>query len=405
MSEPVRHKLATPEIQAALRIAGLPPARTSPFAGLSPPAAIEQQMVSSLHEKQVLNGNGNVTEAWRGALATLTSPAYRVSLDLGTNDGSFVIDYYAAKDGMVGYSASGPAEHTITFPCTPAVIMQLLGQWLNWTDSPRAGRSQLNLRAAELVALAAVVDAVKEERLRALIDRRQADADVLSRDQLVYELEAGSTADARWFAGILKRHTPPAYHPDPQNLNEGVQALAARGWLRLVGNRLALEPALTEIASGMANLNPLVRFAIGPAGEAGPELLAMSSLTSFWTLEFLAGEDGRAWAFAQSLDGNDIQEVFKHLLDMLPKAEPAATWSTPVALATSMARPLLAPPLAPPPAPPPPLPVQTRSLAPSQTVPKPPPPPPTEPIPRLCAKCGKRLTPGRKFCTGCGAPA
>jgi hypothetical protein len=398
MSEPIVHKLSTPELQAALRIAQLPPAPSSPFATLQPPASIEMPVVESLRAKQVLTGPGGLSPAWRDALAALASPTHHAALYLGSAVSGQTIDYYAAGQTLVGYTGDA-AEHRITFPYTAQTILKLLSDWMHCPEVPAAPRAQLSLPAAELAAVAAVVDAVREERLRAVLARRSADTRSFSGDQLLYELDAGASADPRWLAGLLTRHALPAHRPDRALLNAGASALAARGWLRFEADRVLLEPPLAELADRLATLGSHLRIAIGPVDEPGSLVLLVQSAASFWSFEFLSGDDGRPWILIQSMGGPDAASMLQRLLDLLPKPAPVASWTAAVPLPVQQL------PAAPPPAPLP-VPVQPAPLRPAPVPQAPVPAVPVQPAvaaQRRCPRCGKALLPGRKFCTSCGA--
>jgi hypothetical protein len=398
MIEPLVHKLSTPELQAALRIAQLPPAPASPFAALSPPASIEIPVMESLRARRVLSAQNGVSAEWRDALAALSSPSHRAALYLGSAVSGQIIDYYAAGQVLVGYSADA-AEHRITFPYTAGTILKLLSDWMHWNEVPASPRTQLSLPTAELAALAAVVDAVREERLRAVLGRKPADTRSFSRDQLVYELDAGASADPRWLAGLLTRHALPAHRPDRALLNDGAQALGARGWLRFEGDRVLLEPPLADLGDRLATLSSHLRIGIGPVNGPGATVLMVQSGGSFWSFEFLSSDDGRPWTLIQSMGGPDAAAMCQRLLDLLPKPAPAASWTAAVPM------PAQQPAAAPQPAALP-IPVQQ---APLRRTPAPQAAAPAVPVPpvaaaeRKCPRCRKPLLPGRKFCTACGA--
>jgi hypothetical protein len=377
-----------PELQVALRLAGLPPAPTSPFADLSPPATIDPGVVSTLRGKNVVNGHGGVADAWREVLATLASPTYRVWLYLGSADRWETIDYYSGTTGLIGYASTG-AEHLVTFPCTTESLSQALERWLGWDDLPDVPHFLAELQAQELVTLAAVVDAHREESLRAFLERRQPDLSRFSREQLLYELEtAAQTADPRWFAGILQRHAPAPFRPSPASLDGGAGALGARGLLTFEGNDAVVTIDLAAIAAAMASLSPYAVLSVGPAGAPGTVILMMRALQSYWTVDFLAGQNGQSWARLQGLGGPDLQSHIRQALATLPNTPigPAA-WTAPLAT------------------PPPPAPVtapaaRVHARAAQESSPM----KPALPQEPKCAGCGKPLAAGRKFCTSCGTP-
>ena len=308
-----------------------------------------------------------------------------VWLYLGSADRWEAIDYYAGSSGLVGYASNG-SDHLITFPCAPENVAQALSQWLGWDDLPDVPVFQADLQANELAMLAAVVDAHREENLRAVLERRQPNVSRFSREQLLYELEtAAQTADPRWFAGILQRHAPPGFQPGPASLNEGASSLGSRGLVTFEGDDVLITADLAAVAAVIASLGPYAILSVGSAGESGSVSLVLRTIQSFWTIDFLASQDGQSWARLQRLSGPDLHSHIQQALSVLPKAAPdPSAWTAPVQL------PVAPPHVAPSPArgEPPVAQAPRATRAPTQE--------------RRCVVCDKPLAPGRKFCTGCG---
>jgi hypothetical protein len=380
--------LTLPGIQAALRLAGLPPARSSPFADLSPPTGIDQGVLSTLRGKNVVNGQGEVTDAWREVLATLASPGYRVWLYLGSADRWEAIDYYSRAGDLIGYASTG-TEHLVTFPCSIDTLSEGLGRWLGWHEMPDGPQFEADLDAQELVALASVVDAHREESVRAFLDRRQPDVSRFTHDQLVYELETGAhTGDPRWLVGILQRHAPTSFQPSASSLDGGAAALAARGWLTLDGTDAVVSRDLAAIAAAMGVVNPYAVLSVAPMDADGSLMLTMRAMQSFWTVDFFADQNQQAWVRLQGLGGAELRSHVREALAILPKPAPdPAAWTAPLEMpvpvppVTAHAPPVHAP--------------AARESRPTLS---------TTSRERTCTKCGKPLLPGRKFCTGCGTP-
>jgi hypothetical protein len=398
-------ELATTELQTALKMGGLPPSRTSPFAEIPPPAALDPRILSSLRAKNLSNGNGALTDHWRSALAVLASPSHTVSIFLGSADRWFAMDYYLGSGGMAGYAFTG-ADHRITFPCTFENLLEQIDNWLQPAAVPNREPFHVDLRGEELVALSAITDAYREEGLRAFLERRPPVQNAFSRDQLLYELQASHGAeDPRWLAGLLVKHAPAAFQSTPEALDAGAAGLAQRGWLHFEEDSAVLEPLLQQICSSLANINPYTLIGAGPCGAPGSLVLVLCTLQSFWTLEFVVTAEGEAWVRLGSIGGPALRQFFERLMSGLPKprsqAAPAAAWGAP-----------------PPTAAPPPAAARVPASAPqakppAQARPQPPAPAPAakKPVaaqkaqPRACSKCGKILAPGKAFCTACGTPA
>jgi hypothetical protein len=369
--------LTMPEVQTVLRLAALPPAAASPFAGLSPPAAIAPPISASLAAKGVLQSNGAPSPAWVGALRTLASPTHRITFFLGSSERWFDASYYSSGNGLVGFTQN-KEECGITFPCEPSDVEVLLADWLNWQAMREGGPFESTLQGPELTALATIVDAYREETLRAFIERRPAEPTRLSREQLVGQLATMDGADSRWLCAVLKRHAPEALQPNEGSLNAGARSLAERGLLRFDGEAICLEGNLYRVCASMANIVPYAYVASQRAGGGGSSAIYLTGIKCYWVLEFPTGPEGQPLCRLTGMGGEGVAAHVRGQLDGLPAGRPAPApgWSAP------------APPAA----------------APVPRTPAPPVTKATEPISRLCGKCGKPLKPGKKFCGSCGAP-
>jgi len=380
--------LTVPEVQTALRLAGLPPAATSPFAGLSPPATIEPPVVASLQSKGVVNGNGRPSPQWIPVLRTLTTPTHRVSFFLGSEDRWFEAGYYGNADGLIGFNQN-PQECGVTFPANPSDVEALIGDWLNWTAMPESQPFAATLMPAEVTAFAAMVDAFREETLRAFLERRAGEATRFSREQLAAQLQHVDSPDSRWLCPVLKRHAPPPLQPDMQALNAGARSLASRGLARFEGDGLVIEGELFRILAGMANIVPYAYLSVQQAGAAGASVIYLTGLKCYWVFDFPGSADGQPMCRFQSFGGHGVAAHVRGLLEGLPAARAAtAGWGEPSPAAPAWQP---DPPRFDPPRPDPPR-------------PNPPKPQPTGTLAKHCAKCGKPLKPGKKFCGSCGAP-
>jgi hypothetical protein len=383
-----------------LRIARLAPASSSPFVDLPPPAAIEESILGSLHAKHVVNGHGHVTDGCRAALTTLASPTHRASLFMGATDRWFRIDYYAGPGGLAGH-ASVAQTHQLTFPCTIATPETALATWLQWRAVPAIEPFAVDLGLAELSVIAAIADAWREEALHAVIDRRAADLSGFTREHLAYELAMADHGDARWFAGLLAMQAPPGFAPSADHLNAGAHALADRGWLCFDNDRVAPEPPLVRICSGLANLSPYVRVHVEGAGSAPHTVLVATGVQSYWAVKF-ASVQGQRVARLEALGGPGVGALLREHLHRLPapaSAHPRANeWAAPASPPPSARRSAPAAPPATAATPATPRPRQVSPPQPTQTSP----PPRSASAPSQCPKCGTSRRPGAKFCGKCG---
>jgi hypothetical protein len=374
--------LTMSEVQTALRLAALPPAAASPFAGMAPPPAIEQSIAASLASKGVIHGNGTPAPAWIATLRTLASPTHRIAFFLGSAERWFDASYYSSGNGLVGYT-QGAAECGITFPCDASDVEALLADWLNWRLMPETGPFEGTLYGPELTAFAAIVDAYREETLRSFIERRPGDPTRLSRAQLTRQLTTMDGPDSRWLCAVLKRHAPEAIRPDEGALNTGARSMAERGLLRFEGEAICVEGNLYRLCAGMANIVPYAYIASQRAGGGGSSAIYLTGLKCYWVLDFPSGADGQPSCRFQGVGGEAVATHVRAHLGGLPAARPApaASWSAP-------------PPIAPP---------EPVAAPVKQPVTRPL-PNATEPIVPHCGKCGKMLKLGKRFCGSCGAP-
>ena len=391
------HDLSTGQLQVALRLAALPPSKYSPFAKLTPPAAIDPAVLGSLRAAGVVTGAGQITDSWNAALAALAQPEQRISLFLGAAEGWNAIEYFSRQGMLAGYSGAG-GNHRVTFPCPVTGILADLSDWLRIHEAGAVPPVfETDLQPEELTALSAIVDAYREENLRAFLERRQANPSRFSREQLRFELDAAAQADPRWYASLLTLHAPPPFAPLAERLDMGVRALATRGWLGFEEDCVVPEAALAEVCVGLGNLNPYAVAGAGPVGESGTMVLATKAVQGYWTLQFRAG-GGRQVARLECVGGTGLMAQLEALLGVAPAPVAALSWTDPIALPV------------PTPAPAPTLPAPMLSApmlsAPMLSAPmlSAPARPPMLTVSANCGKCGKARLSGRAFCSGCGAP-
>jgi hypothetical protein len=393
MTAPETTVLNTAEMQAALRLAGLPPGPASPFAHLSPPASIAPETASALFQKHVVNGSGAITDPWRKALTALTVPSHKASLFLGAPEQWFAIDYYAAGEAMSGCTASEPG-YKITMPVSRENLEAIVSDWLSLPAAGSKPSAPIDLDADEMTMFAAIVDASREESLRALLERRMPDSSRFTRDQLAAEVEWSSVQDGRWLCSVLRRHSPSVFAPAGGGLGVGARKLAARGWLRLGDDDTHLEADLQSRCARLMNLNPYVALELRTTGGSASSVIVMTSLGSYWAIELFGGSDGRPMARLFELGGPEAVQLFGRYLAQLPAAPtwapPASAPAPPQPAAAAWTPPPAAPAAAFPRTPPPSAPVAQSAF------------PVVPPAAVACPNCRKPLQPGRLFCTGCG---
>ncbi len=212
-----------------------------------------------------------------------------------------------------------------------------------------------------LLACCALVDALKEARLNALLAREDYPAPAVSTSAVIVAAKASAlTADARWFSGLVRRLLP----EDPGTINadivqDGLKGLESIGWITgSASGEWSFSDAMSPAALEWSVAAVSGMFSLHLADDEGPHLLHLGLIrtaTSLWTIECSLPDApvkfGRTGA--------------RELLTLLTKGVNHIIdgWE---------ARPV--------------------------------PRQPEGNSPRFCAYCGATLLPGSQFCAGCGKP-
>jgi hypothetical protein len=347
------------ELRAAMRLAGFDAGPGSPVAGPGGPAfAAGSAAASSLRRQGIVTPAGDIPAHWRDALRVLAIPARSMSLYLGAGN-EFIRTQFFSHGARIVSCTEQESRFRVAFPIIAGELADTITDWLRCQELPAIPPFREELRSEELTALAAVVDAYREEGMRALLERREPRFNVFQREQLVYELQLGPRhPDPRWLAGLLHRHAPPAFRPDIAQLDRGAMLLTEKGWLKSQNGAIGFQPGLEQICKGLGSLSPYALLEIlEESGRRELELFTRG-LGSLWLFVFASDTslvllEAMGGSLAMDYVGAQVRRLTAAMA-VPPETQPSQAASSPQLTG------------------------------------------------QFCAKCGKELKPGRVFCTGCG---
>src|SRR5260370_39212652 len=132
----------------------------------------DEPMLSKLIEKGVFDNSGTVTKAWRDTLDALAAPAQCVHLTVGDADDVQTVRFYTGRAGIVAHPVIDEG-HEIAYPANVDESLEQAGEWLGWGHFPLAEPFSVDLSCQELAALGAATDAMREDQMRAALERRR----------------------------------------------------------------------------------------------------------------------------------------------------------------------------------------------------------------------------------------
>ena len=279
--------LTSDEVRAALRAAGLQAESGSPLAGLSATADADEQTLARLIEKGVVDGSGSPTKGWRDALETLAAPAQWVHLTVGDADDVQTVRYYVGRAGIVAHVINDDV-HEIAFPAVVDESVEQAGDWLGWKHFLHAEPFSVDLSVAELAALGAATDAMREDQMRAALERRRSgQSHRFSTASLGAAIDMGLAAKGgRWLTEILTTHAPLQFGVNRDRLQTGLASVSERGWVTLSDNDVSLNPPLVGVCLELGSSTPFLVVGIGSSAQPATYVMAVRGVTGFWTFRF-----------------------------------------------------------------------------------------------------------------------
>ena len=344
------------EISAASKLAELQVVSESPLAALSSTKeAATDSMLPRLLEKGVVDSSGYLNQGWHDALTIMAAPSHRVHLTAGDADEVQTVSYYFGTAGTVAHITAGE-HHEIAFPVTIDDSLEEAGKWMGWRLFPLAESFNVDLSCEELTVIAAATDALREDQMRAALERRRPDpSHRIMMPRLNSAIETGSQQeDGRWMTAILHARGPELFAARIDRVAAGVAALSSRSWLTLQDDEVSLVSPLTEVCLELGGSTPYLVVGIGSGSKPGSYILAIRGLTGFWTFRF--GVPVPDQTRVSRLGGKMLEELVRsHLAAVLAQHQASAQ-------------------------------------------------PSIQPGPKLCASCHNPLRPNARFCTRCGTP-
>jgi hypothetical protein len=390
-----------PEMQTALRMAGIAPASTSPLAGVVPAPEFDYRVVESLRNKGGCDGSGGLSPEWRNALATLANPNRQATIHI---EGGGTARYFGGAGGVAALVPVEGGQQRVLSGLSIGAILTEIDELLGWRAAPDGPPLGVDFSIEELTTVAALADACREEQLRAVIERRPPGPNRVSRSDAERQVAMGQTKpDPHWLVSILSRFAPLGCAPTPAALDAGASALLGRGWARAADGCLELGPELATLCLGFAGVVPFLAIGAGAPWAEPAVVIFTRGLQSFWGIEFRTGVGGNR-VIVSRVGARAMEEILRrHLAVLAPlAAEPPREWPVSVPV-NPTARPHSPEPVSPP-LPKPSNPPEAGLSASGQPRPVATGPTPPTQSPNRCRTCGKPLKPGLKFCMGCGKP-
>ncbi len=345
--------LTADEVREALRVAGLQAESQSPLSGLSAAGEVSnEQALSRLMEKGVVDSSGTPTKAWRGALETLAAPEQWVHLTVGDADDVQTVRFFVGRAGIVAHVTNADV-HEIAFPAVVDESLEQAGEWLGWKHFLHAEPFSVDLSGEELAALGAATDAMREDQMRAALERRRPDqSHRFGSASLGAAIDMGLAAKGgRWLTEILNTHAPAPFAVSRDRLQAGLAAVSNRGWVTLKDDDVSLNSPLVGICLELGSSTPFLVIGIGSGSQPATYVMAVRGVTGFWTFRF--GVPAADKIRFSRLGGKMLEGlVYHHLSSVLRAHRPSA------------------------------------EVPPQQS----------------CASCDNPLRPDARFCTRCGTP-
>lgn len=399
MAAPRRLVLSDAEVGALVAVARVTPSTESPLRRAN--GAPSRDALALLHQKRMVDASGRLLADWREPVTTLASPRARYRLRLmSPNNDLAGADYYIADDDIVSWASQNDA-HIVATSVEPAEVLSVVAGWMRTDGLPTSAQFSGGLSPDEFTAFVACVDAYREERMLAMIDRRAVQPNIFIPSVLFRQLEMSPPGDARWLAGIVVRFRICEFTFTRDALANGLAGLQRRGWIAWHEKGVEILAPLEPLCEDLGTTLPCVASEMSSAVRSDA-FVAVRGRSAFWIFEEAPGRQG---AMITATNGEGLMAAidtqigaFSGGTDRPRTATPRASEPpvTPEVDADDL--PLAAP-----------APVATKA-------PKQPAVPAAKATtsapavksaaakagPSKCTKCGTPLKPGKKFCTKCG---
>lgn len=326
-----------PEIQAALRVAGITPTSASPLADVQPAMDLDRTVMESLRQKGVCGGSQSLSPEWQRTLETLADPSLQATLHV---EGIGTASYFGGVGGIAAMVPIEDDQQKILGQLSTDTILMEIDVLMGWIAVPDGPPFQVELSIEELTTVASLADARREEHLRAVIERRKPFPGRISRSDAERQVTLGQhNPDSRWLISILDRFAPQDCRPNAAALEPGTSTLLGRELAKVADGWLELSPDLEILCDGFANVVPFLAIGVGAPSDEQSVALFTRGWQNFWGIEFDSSE-GQNSAVVSRLGARAMEEKLRRHLaaftpppaqtpgDRAPAAEAGSGWKS-----------------------------------------------------------------------------
>jgi hypothetical protein len=327
---------------------------------------------------------GFLSEEWRGARALLAQPRRQVRVHTPGVESTKRAVFYANGSGdLVGCWLEGEAWR-ITFPWTLSALADMTVATVGGGLPIPADPFAVTLQPAGLMLLMAVVDAIREARLSAVLARRGQPPLLFTEADFQRQLANGYACDdANWSVTLLRLISASRGQPDNDAFPAGLNELEAAQLLRRKNDQWEPSDVLWRLAAYWTPSLPAVSHEAVTIDETGAMVgyrhgIVLRGEGPLWIIDYEGLANGNPKASLRSIASEGLHDWLTSLLEAppLPARERAGVTCSACGAALS-ADDLFCPKCG------------TRT---------------TEPAVKLCGNpaCGQPLRPGADFCHRCG---
>ena len=345
---------------------GLTAGELSPLKNIAVTASSDADR-STLAGKGLLDSAGNAQAKFAECMKTAAKPGCEMVIDVGN---ATILNFMRVYFGPSGSLAGCTPVDASAFRLAPELrledILITILEGLNLNESIKEKPVSFELSQKGLLALAALIDATRQNQLRSLLNRNDNVGIQVDFMDIWACLQRGAVEDDfRWLTGVIRSRLPDEMTLSQNTLSEGLAEITAAGLAVRDADSWGMADerieALTEL---MTPLNFGSIFARSVSDSETVRLLLIRCPTSLWAVNFRV-KSGKISVFTLSTDrlGTIVAEIVARLMvigQRAPKPNPSV-----------------------------PPPVPSASTA-QKTVKK------------FCPECGKPLKPDARFCAECG---
>ena len=339
---------------------------------------------SSLAAKGLLNVSGQVTEIVAKSIATVANPGCELVVDVGNAAlFNFMRLYFGSQQSVVSFTPLDVSTYKLVPELQLEDILVTILEGLNLDSEIVENPLSFDLSQKGLLALAALIDAIRQNQLRSLLNRNDNEGVMVDFLEIWACIKHGLLEDDfRWLTAVIRSRLPDEINVEQVTLSEGLQEIESVGIAVRGDSTWSLnEHYIGVITELMTPLNFGSIFAQALSGTETINLFLIRCPAALFAVNF--GPNGKASLFTFSVDrlGMIVAELMAKLIVIGSAASkpadidrvPASTYQT-----TDVA-------------------FNTDAGYPGQITVK------NEPV-RFCGQCGQEtVTPDLKYCQNCGS--